>query len=623
MAQTHLSALTPPAVAIPLSLPERIFAIWAFVAAGSVAAGWAFSAVQQLPWAGGFCALLWFAGFLAVGRSWRESAEAERREIVRALAFWPFLVLAGLIFVASLIYLPVTHDSLSYRIPRLHLWLQQGYAGYVPTSDDRINYMTANWEFITLPFLQVAGARMLEAAALVSWVLLYLLGGLWARRAGASDRAALWLGLLPALAVFAVLQARSTSNDLVAAVFVFLSAWFAQAFHSGPSSSRLILSGLFLALAAGTKPHYLVLALPWLIWFFAARPFPGRFVPWRHLAWIVPLALLSSPLPTFVLNQMEVGSWKGAVEEGSFIGGNPFFNAVFGSIAFVWQSFQPPVNPLAGAWNAAVNQAGAVLAVKELVPRFNLGVHFAAIVDSASLGIAVAFAIVLGIWRSFRAPAASGFRWIALAGLAGFLLAVSQAVPGSIGRSFCGFAFLLFPLALAGLAGLRPRAVAAVSGFAWLVALTALILSAGRPLWPAAMVRQMLEERGLLGNRLGAMITSYTAFRERAIAGRVLYEHLGAGRRILVISGGGDPLAPIWEFARPREVLLTPPRATLEWVRGQQPDYVVVTGTGPEMHAELIEELARETEEIRREDYLVRLQRGPETWRLFRGPGNL
>ena len=631
----HSPSIIKPHPAL-FSPTETLLAAWIAGLTGTIAAGWILSSADALRYDWAAALVIWLiviiltlryliSQYLSVSAFQRFSVSASQPSsfslqffsFKQSLLFPPFLILLAVIVATAFLYLPASHDSLSYRIPRLFLWLQEGNICYVPTSDERINYMTHNWELVSLPIFQIFGSRFLPITSVISWVLLYLLGRDWAGVAGFQNRTQNWVGLLPALSTFAMLQARSTVNDLLAATLILASAWYAFSFCRYPDQWKLTLSAFALAIACGTKPHYVTLAVPWGLWFLFARPAPWRFIPWRHVVWLLPLFLFVSPLSAFIINTLETGSYKGLSASETFIGGNPVLNMVFGSISFVWQSLQPPVNPFAGAWNEQILDSSALQLAKVAVPRFSLNAGYAQIVDGGSVGLFVILPSLVGLWLSFRMKNIAALRWIAAAGVAGFLCAVSQVVPTTIGRSFMGFFFLLLPLALCGLRALGVRALKILLVSALVGSSITLTLDAARPLFPASQLLNILKSTGMSSNSASSLLESFIGFRQRSEAGSGLVRQIPPGGRLAVISGAGDPLVTIWTEARPSSVHLAPADANLQWVNNLNPDFILVTGTGPEMHADLIRQIAKNYRFVDSEYYLVRLKSGKEKWELF------
>ena len=603
-----------------LSPTETILAAWIAGLSGTIAAGWILSSADALRFDWVAALIIWAAVVICTLRylvTQPSSFSLQVSSFKSALRFPPFLIFGVIIFATAFLYLPVTHDSLCYRIPRMYLWLQEGHVGYVPTSDPRINYMTHNWELASLPVLQIFGVRFLPAVSVVSWILLYLLGRSWAGVAGFQDKMQNWAGLLPALTTFSVLQARSTVNDLFAATLIFASAWFAFSFHRSPDRWKLVLSAFALALACGTKPHYIVLGAPWGLWLIFGRPSPWRSIPWRHVAWLLPIFLFVTPLPAFIINTVEIGSYKGTTGADNFIGGNPVWNVILGSISFLWQSLQLPLNPLAGLWNSHLSGIPILATAVSAVPRFSLTASYAQIVDFATVGTVVMVGCIVGWWRAVRLKSIRGLQWIAAAGALGFVLAVSQVVPSTIGRSFMGFFFLLTPLALAGLYTLRHQLLMVLFTITAASAGISIAFDASRPLVPTKTLAGLLEGFGFDPGAASPLVANFIGFRDRSEAGVELFRRIPNGSRLAIISGAGDPLVGAWLQARPASVHLAPVDADMNWVKNLAPDVILVTGTGPEMHTVLIRQISERYRRVGTEYYLVRLQRGKEKWELF------
>ena len=171
----------------------------------------------------------------------------------------PILTALGIVVGGALAYQlfiavgtpPNNWDSMSYHLPRAVEWLQRGGVAYVPdAATERMNALQPVGELEilwTLAFLDGDAAAALPQllAELASLVGVYLI----ARRLGFGRPDSLFASLLAATLTQVALQSVTTQNDLLAASFVIAAA----AFVLGRSRTDVVLAGLALGLALGTK----------------------------------------------------------------------------------------------------------------------------------------------------------------------------------------------------------------------------------------------------------------------------------------------------------------------------------------------------------------------------------
>ena len=586
-----------------------------------VCCGWLLSAVGCYRWMWLAASVLIIACIVHAHKSWNRMEPEAKQSFRRDLLFPPFLIALLLVVLAGLLYPTAVLDSLSYRIPRMLMWLQEGRIHFIDNPDFRLNLMTPVWEFASTPVQQMAGHRFLWLGSTLSWVFLYLSFILLARFAGIEPSKSRWIALIPAASVGFVLQAPSTMNDVWAAALTAISLIFILAFEKDHRFGNIVASGLALALAANAKPHFAVLALPWLLWFFLSRSKPLRAVRWAWVAPVTLLVLVCSPLPTFVSNHIHYGSFKGQAADDGFGMGGPLINLIFGTAKMIWQIFQPPFNPLARhleAWNDSWIEASGIGGI---VPRFSLNARELLTVDSASIGLVVAALLCLGLGRSIRVKRdVPRWQWFAaLAGLSGYFIAVSQVVPGTLGRSFIGLTVLVIPLSMTGLASL-PRKWIVISGtLASATAAASLVFSPAHPLWPAKTV---------IGSspRLSVSLGKYLAFQERGIAGRGLVEKIPTNiREIGVLANGDQSLVSLWSSkGTPPRVRFFPASVTASELFADGPECILLIGVSEDPslkpYGTVMDDLLKNPaySVIAQESYTSMLERGPEPWILIR-----
>ena len=399
--------------------------------------GWGLSWWHWLDWLG----WLSVAGFLAavvLACRWAGSGANLLKGIGEPLAFWPFILVGGLALVAALIYPPTMLDALTYRLPRILLWLQENHIRHFSTANDRLNYMPQAWGLVTLPLIQLAGDRLVTLWNYASWIVFYLIAYDWAFEVSGNVNQSRVMAFIASTSTFAVLQACEASSDLFVAALVLVSLRFVMQFEHTRNWRNINWSALSLLLAADTKPHVAVLALPLVVWFWLAPSKPWKSFQWRWLPGLIPVWLLCSPGLSWILNYQTYGRLLG-VPGDSFSGKNPLVNLLLGSVMTVWQVIQPPVNPMALMFNGRLQQGISALGLNTLMPGFTLRCSLINMVDGASLGLVLATLLAAGVVLAVRRnrQALNSWRgWALAAGATGFGLALAKIVPGSVGRSY-------------------------------------------------------------------------------------------------------------------------------------------------------------------------------------------
>ena len=584
--------------------------------------GWGLSWWHWLDWLG----WLSLAGFLAAAIIARRGAGSWvnlLKGIGEPLAFWPFLLVGGLALAAALIYPPTMLDALTYRLPRVLLWLQENHIRHFSTADERLNYMPQVWGLVTLPLIQLAGDRLVTLWNYASWIVFYLIAYDWAFEVSGNVNQSRVMAFIASSSTFAVLQACEASTDLFVAALVLLSLRFVVQFEHTRDWRNINWSVLSLLLAADTKPHVTVLLLPLVIWFWLAPSKPWKAFQWRWLPGLIPVWLLCSPVLSWMLNYQTYGIWSGG-GMASLSGKSPVWNVLLGTVMTVWQGIQPPVNPLALMFNDRLQQVISEHGLDRLVPAFTLRCSLISMVDGASLGLVLSVLLAVGVVLAVRRnrQALNSWRgWAMAAGAAGYGLAVSQVVPGSVGRSFCVFLFFAVPLAMVGWNSLRPQVLRASLWLCLCSSLLSLVLSPERPLWPACRAQQALAESPRF-NWLAKKMEPYTLVPERARTGEVLVQAIPASEPAVVVLVGGDrPLLPLFRpYSLGRDILLLPPHAVQRDLNRLPVNYVIMGGGAAEQYPELCSYLEQsdDYELVISRDYTSKLVRGAETWKLFR-----
>ena len=601
-----------------------LFRAWVALAAGLIAGGWIASVAGDLELMK-YVGPAWLVAVIAwVTLQLRRNGCEEWHDLRRFILFWPFLVLLGLISAAAILYPPTTFDSLAYRLPRIFIWLQENKVMHVPVSDERLNYLAHNWELFALPWVADLGGRAAGTQNIAAWLVLYLACISLSKRYCGNFGLQQWVALLGVVGFFPVLQASGTANDLFAVVFVVLSAWFFWQGRDRQSAADFVWSGLSLALAAGTKPNFSVLALFWLLGLMVCYPWREK---WAGLllrgGLVLPLALLVSPLPTFVLNYANYKKVMGPIEGSEMAMGTPLEKIQAAILMTAWGNLQPPVNPLARKWNSTFEKLGENWSLRQNAPKFNLVASEVPIVDSAAQGMVATLAWLAGVVLAvrFRRVIRPEVWLMAAAGLTGLLLASSSVIASTMARSFMGFVYLSLPLAMAGLSYGPERIVKILVSAAVLTSCLVMVLTPGKPMWPSRAVLAWLETHRP-SDASTAMLARYVVFRERNIAGSDLVQLVPADATIVAVMGGGEPLLQLWQpYDSKRRVLFLQPGENLESERIAGAEYVLVGGIGYELHEQAINELKSgktHYSKVASQQYTSQLQKGPREWSLFK-----
>lgn len=601
---------------------SHLFKSWPIYLSGMVIAGWLLSSIGQyhlMLWGGlTLTAFVVWTGVKILGKL----NSSQRSEVLDDIRYWPFPLLLVLIVSAGLLYPSSVLDSLSYRIPRMLMWLQEGGVHIINSSDWRMDTMTPVWEFASTPIYQIFGLRLLWLGSAVSWVILYLsLVSIFSSFTEERTKAR-QLAVLCASSTGFVLQAASTMNDIWSVALLSLSLLYLLEAEKKICFWNIVLSGLAFSLAANVKPHYAVLALPWLIWLFASHQ-----QPWRHLLTLklIPIAvviLVCSPLITLVSNHFIHGSISGELDNLSF--GSPVLNIVLGSVLLAWAAAQWTVNPLAGPLNARLDSLLNQTWLGENYPKFRLGFTELSIVDSASTGFVVFLLCGLGLILALRIRKQIPiWSWIALsAGIFGILVALSQVVPQTLGRSFMGFFVLLFPVCMFGLARLPSKLLGFFVFIAVGSASFSVAFSPSHPLWPAKTILNQIPQLETIAHR-------YLAFQQRGLAGKDILAELPSNVSVIgVLPIYDQPLHYLFQYPRGRrlEVRLFPEEVAMEELIEVDIEYWVLIGNieqgikGANPLFDLFENIIvnDDVTVLTHEIHVVKFQRGSEEWRLVR-----
>ena len=451
-----------------------------------------------------------------------------------------FAALAALVLVGGSLYPPTTHTAFTYRIPRVLHWLAEGRWHWIHTISPRLNDRACGIEWLSAPLLLFTKSD--RTLFLLNFVPFLLLPGLVFsvfRRLGVRPRVAWhWMWLLPTGYTF-LLQAGSAANDAFPTVYALAAVDFACRAWVSRRAGELGLSLLSAALLTGAKPSNVPLLLPWASLLAAAlsrefRPAsriklsdgsrrllpalvsgesaPGRRLKGRLAATggMLLLAAAVSFLPTAALNLHYCGDWSGLrLERAGMKMNNPWVGLWGNAFLLLLHNLVPPLFPAAGWWNTSALSLLPRAVARPLEANFENGFHQVKELpteDWAGLGfgltvlVLVSFLAALGFHRSdfgfrisdFPRALPTRLRWCVLA--SAWVALGAYCVKSGMqdaARLISPYYPLLVPLLL-----LSPRQSQLVrrgwwrvlAGVALGLAFLVLVLTPGRPLWPAQAV---------------------------------------------------------------------------------------------------------------------------------------
>lgn len=240
-----------------------------------------------------------------------------------AAALCLLLALAALAAVAAWSQ-PATADALSYHLPRMGQWLEDGRITVLPTADARMNYTAVVPELVMAWLLGISdtGFRPADLVQAIGGVMAVGSTVGLAREAGLGRGASVMAGaLLLGMANVAV-QFTASQTDL------FTAGVFASAFYLWVCALRRreasVLGGAGLGLALGAKGTLFYLAPGALVWvaFMAWRHRPPP-AAWRRTLAAALLGVALFALPGFARNWRAYGSplgpkqWVEQVHQGA------------------------------------------------------------------------------------------------------------------------------------------------------------------------------------------------------------------------------------------------------------------------------------------------------------------
>jgi hypothetical protein len=325
---------------------------------------WVLAALGSSVWA--YKGVQWERLSLALGRRFRRC-----RGWVGVWLTWVVVVLAFLAALGALTP-PNTWDSMTYHMPRVAHWAQQGSVAFYPTSIPRQNYQAPLAEWAVLHLQILSGSDRLAFA--VQW-LAFALCALTASLV-AQELASPWpLQVLAAVLVVSlpmgILQSTTTQNDLVAASWTLSFTYLLLRTIRGFRWPLVVAAGAALGLALLTKGTAYFFAGPMGVSLMAYSWLRVRRSAWTRRRWLSGVAIVLIALCILSGHSLRVRRLYGYPLPGNKAAARivePFVNRRHGLPA-IWanvvRTLALHVSIPVAAWNDGVRRAAVTLIAKD------------------------------------------------------------------------------------------------------------------------------------------------------------------------------------------------------------------------------------------------------------------
>lgn len=230
---------------------------------------------------------------------------------------WGLLAVLGVFFAIltlnALASAPNTYDSLTYHMSRVAHWIQNGSVDFYPTAVTRQLYQHPLAEYGILHLQLLAGSDLFaNLIQLAAYALGMVAVSVITRELGGNMRAQVVSAVLFGTLSMAILQATSTANDLVTALWVSIFAWFCLRGIRGSLTWPVIIgTGMSLGLALATKGSAYLYVMPIALWLGVAAILQHSVRALAYGAVILVVALVF-PLAHFARNASASGSILGS-----------------------------------------------------------------------------------------------------------------------------------------------------------------------------------------------------------------------------------------------------------------------------------------------------------------------
>ena len=497
-------------------------------------------------------------------------------------------------------------DSYSYRIPQMMFWIQEGHPWSVPNVDMRINQMPHVWPMLSASFYSFFGEKGIALPNFISLLLFIWLLKDTARNTDIKDQLVNYVVTIFIAAPVVVMGASTNDNVITCTTFLFLSYFFACRTDTTPKN--IALSAISFALACGIKPQYLTLAPLWVAWFFLYEAKPYKQLKFSHYLYLIPLAIICSPIPTLAVNQIFYDNYNLPIvtDASTYIFPDSTANngRSFGkSMAILLQQLLDiPVNPLFNKLNSMFTKLG--------VESFSFRPLMLA--EGASLGL---FAFIPLLWGLFKKKNIKYCKCILpLYAIIALLLTTYMTNAETLGRSFIGFFWLMLPFVFLGLARCSKKLIMGFAIFSFLAGLACIILDPSAPLWPAKTVASKFNHP-----TLKSQLEDYAHYSKRQYALTETISNLPNDvDTVGIIIQSGNPLAELWLNKRDlKKIIPVGLNFSREYIEQKNIEYLIIKLPilrNEEEAQEFINKIGAKVYAIN--TYTTYMQKGQEPWFL-------
>jgi len=276
--------------------------------------------------------------------------DAPDRMLVAGAAF----VLASIGLVA-LLAPPNTADVLSYHLPRVMHWVQDGSVRDYPAHVLQQLKATPGAEELVLQLVVLAGDdRLVNLVQWVSLCLVAVAASLVARELEGTGRAQVVAAALAVAVPSAIAEASGAKNDVVASLWLVSMALLVLQFRRSPSTAGALVFGLATGLALLTKETAYLYAAPFVLWFALLALRGGRRPALSRMA-LVGAAVVLLNGPFWTRNLVTFGSPFGPAAERTTQGTFPYANDLFTPSALASGLIRNAALELAPPWKGGVD----------------------------------------------------------------------------------------------------------------------------------------------------------------------------------------------------------------------------------------------------------------------------
>lgn len=496
-------------------------------------------------------------------------------------------------------------DSYSYRIPQMMFWIQEGHPWSVPNVDMRINQMPHVWPMLSASFYSFFGEKGIALPNFISLLLFIWLLKDTARNAGIKDQLVNYVVTIFIAAPVVVMGASTNDNVLTCTTFLFLSYFFACRTETTPKN--ISLSAISFALACGIKPQYLTLAPLWVGWFFLYEAKPYKQLKFTHYLYLIPLAIICSPIPTMAINEFVYGSFnrpyvidetttvstgENVASSGSFIGS---------LVKLIKSHLDIPINPFYNQINNFLTSLNLQqFSFKPLI-----------IPEWGGMGLVTFIAFCLGIFK--KKTGEKHFFVIAIYSFFALLVAIYMTKAGSIGRSFIGFFWLMLPFVFCAYSNISHKFIKGTTFIAFLFSLGYIILDPSGPLWPARTIAKKINHP-----KIKNQILDYSHYSKRQYAIAEIMDSIPNDiEKIGIIIISDRPIAELWLNKKSiKNVIPLGSNVSSEFLQKNDIQYLILMN--PVLNKENRDKFLTQidAEIILEAKYRTHIQRGPEPWFL-------